>query len=103
MSTARQDRGGRRRTGGVAAALAARQQDAAAEVMLLNDEPHEPYEKRRLSKAVLTGKVTPHDAPIAGPKGVAGSGVVLKGGTRVRTIDRAARRGGDGNRRTHRV
>src|SRR5882757_4105907 len=76
---------------GVAAAQAAKQQDAAAEVVLLNDEQHEPYEKPPLSKAVLTGKVMPHDAPIAGPKGVAGSGVVLKGGTRVRSIDRAAR------------
>src|SRR6202171_1259609 len=76
---------------GVAAALAARQQAAAAEVMLINDEAHEPYEKPPLSKAVLTGKVMPHDAPIAGPKGVAGSGVILKGGTRVTAIDRGAR------------
>jgi 3-phenylpropionate/trans-cinnamate dioxygenase ferredoxin reductase component len=75
---------------GVAAALAGKQQDAAAEVLLLNDEHHEPYEKPPLSKAVLTGKVTPHDAPIAGPKGVAGSGVILRGGTRVREIDRGA-------------
>ncbi len=55
-----------------AAALAAKQQDAAAEVVLLSDEQHEPYEKPPLSKAVLTGKAMPHDAPIAGPKGVAG-------------------------------
>jgi NADPH-dependent 2,4-dienoyl-CoA reductase/sulfur reductase-like enzyme len=76
---------------GVAAALAAKQQDAAAEVLLLNDEHHEPYEKPPLSKAVLTGKANAHDAPIAGAKGVAGSGVVLKGGLRVTTIDRGAR------------
>jgi NADPH-dependent 2,4-dienoyl-CoA reductase/sulfur reductase-like enzyme len=76
---------------GVAAALAARQQDAAAEVVLINDEHHEPYEKPPLSKAVLTGKAAAHDAPIAGPKGVVGSGVVLRGGTRVTAIDRAAR------------
>ena len=43
---------------------------------------HEPYEKPPLSKAVLTGKATPHDTPIAGPKGVAASGVALKLGTR---------------------
>jgi len=73
---------------GVAAALAAKQQDAAAEVMLINDEAHEPYEKPPLSKAVLTGKVNAHDAPIAGPKGVAGSGVIFKPGTPVRAIDR---------------
>jgi 3-phenylpropionate/trans-cinnamate dioxygenase ferredoxin reductase subunit len=76
---------------GVAAALAAKQQDAAADVVLLSDEHREPYEKPPLSKAVLTGKAAPHDAPIAGPKGVAGSGVVLKHGARVTAIDRAAR------------
>ena len=75
---------------GVGAALAARQQDAAAEVLLLNDEHCEPYEKPPLSKAVLTGKAMPHDAPIAGPKGVAGSGVTLKCGARV-TRDRPRR------------
>jgi 3-phenylpropionate/trans-cinnamate dioxygenase ferredoxin reductase component len=76
---------------GVAAALAAKQQDAAAQVVLINDELHEPYEKPPLSKAVLTGKAAPQDAPIAGAKGVAASGVVLKGGLRVTSIDRAAR------------
>src|SRR5712691_3042635 len=75
---------------GVAAALAAKQQDAAAEVVLVNDEHHEPYEKPPLSKAVLTGKSKPHDAPIAGPKGVAGGGVALVH-ARVTAIDRGAR------------
>ena len=75
---------------GVAAALGAKQQDSGAEVVLLNDEPHEPYEKPPLSKAVLMGKAAPLDTPIAGPKGVAGSGVTLKGGTRIAAIDRAA-------------
>src|SRR5262249_62132088 len=60
---------------GVAAALAAKQQETAAEVVLLSDERQEPYEKPPLSKAVLTGKAMPHDAPISGPKGVSGSGV----------------------------
>jgi NADPH-dependent 2,4-dienoyl-CoA reductase/sulfur reductase-like enzyme len=76
---------------GVAAALAAREQDAAAEVVLLNDEPHEPYEKPPLSKAVLTGKLMPHDSPIAGPKGVAAAGVSYQPGTAVTAIDRSAR------------
>src|SRR5260221_27164 len=76
---------------GVAAALAAKQQDAAADVVLLSDESKEPYEKPPLSKAVLTGKAMPHDAPIAGPKGVAASGFRLKLGTPVKAIDRAAR------------
>jgi NADPH-dependent 2,4-dienoyl-CoA reductase/sulfur reductase-like enzyme len=76
---------------GVAAALAAKQQDAAAEVVLLSEELHEPYEKPPLSKAVLMGKARAHDALIAGPKGVAGGGIILRLGWRAGTIDRAAR------------
>jgi 3-phenylpropionate/trans-cinnamate dioxygenase ferredoxin reductase subunit len=76
---------------GVAAAMAARQQDAAADVLLLSDEHCEPYEKPPLSKAVLTGKAAPHDAPIAGPKGVAGAGIPLRQGVRVTQIDRAGK------------
>jgi NADPH-dependent 2,4-dienoyl-CoA reductase/sulfur reductase-like enzyme len=75
---------------GVGAALAARQQDATAEIALVHDEACEPYEKPPLSKAVLTGKAFPKDAPIAGPKGVAGFGVTLKC-ARVREINRAGR------------
>ena len=75
----------------VGAAIAARQQDAAAEVVLLTDEHCEPYEKPPLSKAVLTGKVGPHDAPIAGPKKLQGFGVTLTCRARVRAIDRTAR------------
>src|SRR5437667_7817651 len=76
---------------GVGAALGARQQDAAADVILLTDESCEPYEKPPLSKAVLTGKAMPHEAPIAGPKGVAGAKVTLRCGARVRTIERAGK------------
>src|ERR1700760_4892328 len=76
---------------GGGAAIAARQQDAGAEVTLLSDETCEPYEKPPLSKAVLTGKATAQDAPIAGPNGVGGHQVTLKGGALARSIDRAAR------------
>jgi NADPH-dependent 2,4-dienoyl-CoA reductase/sulfur reductase-like enzyme len=76
---------------GVAAALAAKQQDGTADVVLLTDEPHEPYEKPPLSKSVLTGKAMPHEAPIAGPRGIGGSGVRFKPGTSVKGIDRVAR------------
>src|SRR5687767_7451660 len=76
---------------GVGAALGAKSQDRTAEVVLLNDESCEPYEKPPLSKAVLTGKALPLDAPIAGPKGVAGVGVTLTHNARVREIDRAGR------------
>jgi 3-phenylpropionate/trans-cinnamate dioxygenase ferredoxin reductase component len=75
---------------GVGAALGARQQDAAAEIVLINDEQHEPYEKPPLSKAVLTGRAMPEHAPIAGPKGVAGAGITLKS-ARVTEIDKGDR------------
>src|SRR5450631_3823918 len=74
---------------GVGSALAARQQDAAAEILLLTDELCEPYEKPPLSKAVLTGKAWPHEAPIAGPGGVGGHRITLKLGTRCAAIDRS--------------
>jgi NADPH-dependent 2,4-dienoyl-CoA reductase/sulfur reductase-like enzyme len=75
----------------VFAAISAKKQDTAADVVVLSDEACEPYEKPPLSKAVLTGKAAPTDAPIAGPKGIGSMGVILKHGARVRTIDRAAK------------
>src|SRR5437867_9518266 len=72
----------------VGAAMAARNQDKSAEVLMLSDEHCEPYEKPPLSKAVLTGKAMPHDAPIAGPAGVGGKGITLKLNARVKEIDR---------------
>ena len=45
---------------------------------LVSNEHCEPYEKPPLSKAVLTGKVRIEDALIAGPKGLAGHGIVLQ-------------------------
>src|ERR1700720_613829 len=76
---------------GVAAALAAQQQDAAADVVLLSDESCEPYEKPPLSKAVLTGKAMPHDAPIAGPGGAAAHKITLKLSAPCQSVDRATR------------
>jgi NADPH-dependent 2,4-dienoyl-CoA reductase/sulfur reductase-like enzyme len=76
---------------GVGAALAARQQDPGADILLVSDERSEPYEKPPLSKAVLTGKAKPEDAPIAGPGGIARHQIALKGGVRCAAIDRAAR------------
>jgi 3-phenylpropionate/trans-cinnamate dioxygenase ferredoxin reductase component len=76
---------------GVGAALAARQQDAGADILLLSDEHCEPYEKPPLSKAVLTGKAHPQDAPIAGPGGVGRHRITLRCGTLCAAVDRAAR------------
>jgi 3-phenylpropionate/trans-cinnamate dioxygenase ferredoxin reductase component len=75
----------------VGAAMAARNQDKSAEVLMLSDEHCEPYEKPPLSKAVLTGKAMPHDAPIAGPAGIAGKGITLKHNARVKEIDCAGK------------
>ena len=76
---------------GVFAAIGAKRQDPAAAVTLLTDEGCEPYEKPPLSKAVLMGKAAPHDAPIAGPQGLAGHGAILELNATCRAIDRAGR------------
>jgi 3-phenylpropionate/trans-cinnamate dioxygenase ferredoxin reductase subunit len=75
---------------GVFAAIEARRRDPAAAVTLISEEPCEPYERPPLSKAVLLGKAAAADAPIAGPKGVAGHGVSLECDTRCTAIGRAA-------------
>ena len=75
---------------GVFAAIEAKRRDPQAAVTLISDEPCEPYERPPLSKAVLLGKASAADAPIAGPKGLAGHGVSLECDTRCTAIDRAA-------------
>ncbi len=76
---------------GVFAALGAKRQDSTAAVTLLTEEACEPYEKPPLSKAVLLGKAAPHDAPIAGPQGLAGQGVGLELDAACIAIDRSTR------------
>src|SRR6202795_2117871 len=75
---------------GVFAAIEAKRRDSHATVTLISEEPCEPYERPPLSKAVLLGKAFAADAPIAGPNGMAGHGVVLVLDTRCTAIDRAA-------------
>ncbi len=75
---------------GVFAAIEAKRTDPAAHVLLLTDEPCEPYEKPPLSKAVLTGKALPEHAPIAGRGGTAAHNVVLEQTALCTAIDRAA-------------
>jgi 3-phenylpropionate/trans-cinnamate dioxygenase ferredoxin reductase component len=74
---------------GVFAAIEAKRRDPHAIVTLISDEPCEPYERPPLSKAVLLGKAAAADAPIAGPKGLAGHGVALECGIACAAIDRA--------------
>jgi len=76
---------------GVFAAIAAKRQDPGASVSLITREACEPYEKPPLSKAVLLGRMSPEDAPIAGPKGIAGQDVALELGADCTAIDRDAR------------
>lgn len=73
---------------GTVAAISAKRQNPTASVTLLAAELCEPYEKPPLSKAVLLSDVLPRQAPIAGPDGVAGHGVVLRMGARSTAIDR---------------
>jgi 3-phenylpropionate/trans-cinnamate dioxygenase ferredoxin reductase component len=75
---------------GVFAAIEAKRRDPGAAVTLISEEPCEPYERPPLSKAVLLGKAAAADAPIAGPKGVAGHGISLECDKRCTAIDRAA-------------
>src|ERR1700739_174215 len=75
---------------GVFAAIEAKRTDPTAQVVLLSDEGCEPYEKPPLSKGVLTGKVLPEHALIAGPGGAAKHDVVLERTALVTAIDRAA-------------
>ncbi|HVL69748.1 MAG TPA: FAD-dependent oxidoreductase [Vicinamibacterales bacterium] len=77
---------------GTFAAIAAKKQAPDAAVTLLSDEAGEPYEKPPLSKAVLTGKARPSDAPIAGPGGVAAHGVSLASNVRCTAIEPSQRR-----------
>lgn len=76
---------------GVLAALEAKRTDPSAEVVLLTEEPCEPYEKPPLSKGVLTGKALPEDAPIAGRGGAAAHNVVVEFLAQCTAIDRAGR------------
>jgi len=76
---------------GTFAAIAAKKHNPDGRVVLLTEEPCEPYEKPPLSKGVLVGKVLPADAPIAGPGGLAAHGVLLECHARCQAIDREAR------------
>src|SRR6185437_12167224 len=72
---------------GVFAAINAKKHAQAATVTLITDEACEPYEKPPLSKAVLLGKAAPRDAPIAGPQGLVGHGVIAELDTTCAAID----------------
>lgn len=75
--------------GGDAAAMALRQHGFTGDVVLVSAEPHLPYERPLLSKEVLTGQRSTHDAVIRGRTAYAAVGVELLLGKRVVAGDRA--------------
>jgi 3-phenylpropionate/trans-cinnamate dioxygenase ferredoxin reductase subunit len=58
---------------------------------LIGDEPHPPYQRPPLSKALLTGETTEDRLVLRGPDLLAKKNVELLTGTRVTAIDRATR------------
>lgn len=66
---------------GVWAAVEAKKTDPIASVVLLTNEPFEPYEKPTLSKAFLARKIELHDCPILKNGGLAASGITVRQAT----------------------
>lgn len=61
-------------------------------VTLIGDEPHPPYQRPPLSKALLTGETTEDRLVLRGPELLAKRNIELITGVRVVAIDRAGRR-----------
>jgi len=60
-------------------------------LVLIGDEPHPPYQRPPLSKALLTGETTEDRLVLRGPELLAKRNVELVAGVRVTAIDRAGR------------
>lgn len=60
-------------------------------LVLIGDEPHPPYQRPPLSKALLTGETTEDRLVLRGPELLAKRNIELVAGVRVTAIDRAAR------------
>jgi 3-phenylpropionate/trans-cinnamate dioxygenase ferredoxin reductase subunit len=74
-----------------ATARALRENGFRGPVLILADEPHPPYERPPLSKAILTGKATPESAYFATAAQLTELGIELREDAVV-AIDRTARR-----------
>jgi 3-phenylpropionate/trans-cinnamate dioxygenase ferredoxin reductase subunit len=61
-------------------------------LMLIGDEPHPPYQRPPLSKALLTGETTEDRLVLRGRDLLAKRNIELVAGVRVEAIDRAGRR-----------
>jgi len=76
---------------GFRAAEVLRQHAPDAEITLIGDEPHPPYQRPPLSKALLTGETTEDRLVLRGPELLAKRNIELVAGVRVTAIDRAGR------------
>lgn len=76
---------------GVELALAARQQGWAGAIVLLGDEPHEPYHRPPLSKAFLSGMAAADTLGLRQRAAYGEANITLQLGRRAARIDRATR------------
>jgi 3-phenylpropionate/trans-cinnamate dioxygenase ferredoxin reductase subunit len=77
---------------GVQVAESLRQEGFDGPLMLIGDEPHPPYQRPPLSKALLTGETTEDRLVLRGRDLLAKRNIELVAGVRVEAIDRAGRR-----------
>ncbi len=74
------------------AAMSLRDAGFAGSITMLGEEPHPPYDRPPLSKAMLTDSPAPAPVPFHSPERVAERGITQRLGARVEAIDRAAAR-----------
>lgn len=74
------------------AAKTLRGEGYAGRVVLIGEEPHPPYERPPLSKAVLGGEAAPETTHLFKPEALAALALDARPGVRAVSIDRAARR-----------
>ena len=77
---------------GVQVAESLRQEGYDGPLMLIGDEPHPPYQRPPLSKALLTGETTEDRLVLRGRDLLAKRNIDLVTGVRVEAIDRGGRR-----------
>lgn len=76
---------------GVQVALSLRAEGHEGGIALIGDEPHAPYQRPPLSKAVLKGEMTAVQLALRPADALAAQGIILSTGVRVDGIDREAR------------
>ncbi len=77
---------------GLRVAEAARESGFSGRIVLVSDEPHEPYDRPPLSKSVLLGEAETRDIALCPAGALEQQGIELKTGRAAVAIDRVARR-----------